>query len=103
MATITVTNLNNDGEGSLRAAIDQAAAQAGADEIVFAQALSGQTIRLSSRLMLSSGEIAINGDTDSDGDADITISGDANGDGALNAGDLSPEFPPADRRVLRLH
>jgi hypothetical protein len=47
--TFTVTNLNDSGTGSLRAAINDAEARAGKDEIVFADGLSG-TITLGSEL-----------------------------------------------------
>ena len=47
--TFTVTNTNDSGPGSLRAAIEAANANAGADEIVFADGVSG-TITLSSTL-----------------------------------------------------
>ena len=47
--TFTVTNTNDSGPGSLRAAIVAANANAGADEIVFADGVSG-TITLSSTL-----------------------------------------------------
>ena len=48
-AIFTVTNTNDSGPGSLRAAIEQANANAGADEIVFADGVSG-TITLASAL-----------------------------------------------------
>jgi hypothetical protein len=47
--TFTVTNLNDSGTGSLRAAINDAEARAGKDEIVFADGLSG-TITLGPEL-----------------------------------------------------
>ena len=39
--TFTVTNTNDSGPGSLRAVIEQANANVGADEIVFADSTSG--------------------------------------------------------------
>ena len=57
-ATFTVTNTNDSGPGSLRQAVADAALLAGPDTIVFAPALSGQTILL----------------TTNDGDSAITIS-----------------------------
>jgi hypothetical protein len=78
MATYTVTNLNGDGAGSLREAIDLANANAGLDDIVFQVGLTG-TIDLSTGV--TTGELAltddvtINGDTNGDQKADITISG----------------------------
>ena len=46
MATFTVTNSNDSGSGSLRQAIADANAAAGADSIEFAAAFTGQTIAL---------------------------------------------------------
>ncbi len=82
MATITVTTSNdtvdaNDGETSLREALTLANGSAGADKIVFDKALAGSTIELQGELVLSS-DVSINGDTNKDGDADITISGGGN-------------------------
>ncbi len=79
MATYTVTTNSdtvdaNDGETSLREALTLADGNAGADKIVFDKALAGSTIELQGELVLSS-EVTINGDTNKDGDADITISG----------------------------
>jgi hypothetical protein len=68
--TFTVTNTNDSGTGSLRAAIKQANANAGADEIVFADGVSG-TITLASILpeITDKAGLAINGG------GDITVSG----------------------------
>jgi hypothetical protein len=68
MATITVTNTNNSGAGSLRDAI--ARAQAG-DTIAFASTLTNRTITL------TSGEILLNKNLTIDGSAapNLTISG----------------------------
>ena len=49
MATFTVSNLQDSGVGSLRAAIEAANAAAGRDEIVFADGVTG-TLTLSSAL-----------------------------------------------------
>ena len=98
MATITVTNLNNGGAGSLRAALVDAQALAGADTIVFAPNLSGGAINLSSRLTTFSGEVTVNGDINGDGVPDITISGDTDNDGTgdtqffLNSGTAVTTF-----------
>ena len=75
MATITVTNTNDSGDGSLRAAILQAQ-QNGvrADKIVFDASLAGQTVNLQTKLEIDS-SLTINGDVDNDGKADITLSG----------------------------
>ncbi|QDT30334.1 putative outer membrane protein PmpI precursor [Gimesia panareensis] len=53
LTTFTVVNTDDSGEGSLRAAIEAANAQAGADEITFAAALKGQTIELASELQIT--------------------------------------------------
>ena len=55
---IEVSNLNNSGLGSLRAAIEVANAAAGRDEIVFADGLTG-TLTLSSALPQITGRVAI--------------------------------------------
>jgi Ca2+-binding RTX toxin-like protein len=85
MAIITVTSaLDDNGAGTtLREALAQAEANgAGADEIVFDAAISGQAIRLTSgALAISSGTVSITGDIDGNGTTDITISGDRFGDG----------------------
>ena len=72
--TFTVYNLNDNGAGSLRDAIDQANADTDADTIVFESGLTG-AITLAAQLVLSS-DITIDGDTDGDDRADITLSGD---------------------------
>src|SRR5690349_24140430 len=45
-ATFTVTNTNDAGAGSLRAALASTAAAGGADNVNFAAGLAGQTITL---------------------------------------------------------
>jgi hypothetical protein len=68
--TFTVTNLHDSGPGSLRAAMEAAEANAGADEIVFADGVSG-TITLASMLPIirdPAGLII-------DGGGDVTVSG----------------------------
>jgi len=57
----TVTTTGDVGPGSLREAIAQANAQAGADEIVFDPALSGQAISLTSGQLTITGHLAITG------------------------------------------
>lgn len=75
MATITVTNTNDSGAGSLRAAIQQAQSNGvGADKISFSADLAGQTINLQTKLEIDS-SLTIKGDVDNDGKADITLSG----------------------------
>jgi hypothetical protein len=85
MATITVTSaLDDNGAGiTLREAIAMAEANGtGADTIVFAASLAGQTIRLTQgTLEITQGTVTINGDSTGDGDFDVTISGDLTGDG----------------------
>ena len=87
MATITVTNLNDSGEGSLRAALAEAASNgAGRDDIRFDNYLAGGTIFLASALNLNS-DVYIFGESDGYIEGNITISGDTNGNGAADVGD----------------
>jgi predicted outer membrane repeat protein len=67
--TFTVTNTNDSGPGSLRAAIEQANANAGADKIVFADGVG--TITLASMLpeITDTAGLVINGG------GDVTVSG----------------------------
>ncbi|MEM7314605.1 MAG: hypothetical protein AAF497_15775, partial [Planctomycetota bacterium] len=69
LATMSVTNLNDAGEGSLREAIEIANANPGEDTIEFDDSLGGGTIQLSSELLVSD-NININPTS-----VDITISG----------------------------
>jgi hypothetical protein len=68
--TFTVTNTSDTGTGSLREAINKANSTAGADEIVFADGVSG-TITLASTLptIMDSAGLVI------DGGGDVTVSG----------------------------
>jgi hypothetical protein len=78
--TVTVTNANDSGSGSLRDALTNAAA---GDAIVFDASLSGATIRLASTLTLSKNvtidgtalatPITISGDTDNDAAGDVQV------------------------------
>jgi len=68
--TFTVTNLNDSGPGSLRAAMNAAEAKAGADEIVFADGVSG-TITLASTLPMVTDPAGLV----IDGGGDVTVSG----------------------------
>ena len=74
MAAIYVTNTNDSGAGSLRAAVEQADTAAGADTIKFDSSLSGATITLTSGIGIDS-DVKIIGDVNGDGKADITVSG----------------------------
>lgn len=78
MATFTVTTLAGTGTGSLRDAIDQANANAGADTVVFASGLSGGTIDVTDGGAFGiTDALTIIGDIDGDGSADITLDGQA--------------------------
>ena len=77
------TDLADGGGLSLREAIHWASA---GDEITFDAALKGSTITLGSELAINK-NLTIDGDIDGDDAADITLSGDANGDGISNSGD----------------
>ena len=71
------TVANPGGQGlSLREVIALANAAPGADEIVFAPALSGSTITLTNGVMNINSEISIDGDIDGNLVPEITISGD---------------------------
>lgn len=83
MSTITVTNTNDSGAGSLRAALASAGS---GDTITFDAGLSGQVIRLTTGYMTANAVVTIDGDLDNDGRPDITITGDKNGDDILVAG-----------------
>jgi FG-GAP-like repeat len=72
MATITVTNLNDGGAGSLRQAILDANA---GDTINFAPALAGGTLVLTSGELDVTKNLTIDGDVNGNGTAAITISG----------------------------
>lgn len=75
MATLIVTNLNDSGAGSLRQAVLDANASVGvADEIRFADGMTGTVVLTSGQLALTD-DVTISGDTTGDKRADITISG----------------------------
>jgi len=65
----------NDGLLSLREAITLANANADADVITFDASLAGQTITLTGGELVLTQDVTIDGDTDGDHKADITISG----------------------------
>jgi Ca2+-binding RTX toxin-like protein len=79
MANFIVTSLDDteidDGVLTLREALVLANANADADTITFDAGLTDQTLLLTDGQLILSNSVTINGDTDSDGDADITISG----------------------------
>ncbi len=75
LTTFTVLNLNDDGVGSLRDALDQANNNANpeiADTIVFDSTLAGK-ITLSTGELVISESVTINGDANLDGMTDIVI------------------------------
>ena len=72
LGAFTVTNNNDDGAGSLRQAVLDANAAAGADEILFDAALNGQTITLTSGEIFIDDELTITGP----GSDQLTVSGD---------------------------
>lgn len=78
--SITVTNLNDSGLGSLRQAILDANALNGADIITFDPSLSGQTITLASGELQITDDITIDGDLNDDEAPDITIERDDSAD-----------------------
>ena len=72
MAILKVTNTNDSGNGSLRAAV--AGANPG-DTIEFDPSLKGRTIKLTGGELALGKDVTIDGDVDNDHKADITISG----------------------------
>jgi hypothetical protein len=75
LAILTVSNTNDSGVGSLRAAVEAANLNANLDTIVFAAAMAGQTITLTSGELALTNDVIIKGDVNGDNKADITISG----------------------------
>ena len=72
---------------SLREAIALANSGASLDTITFDASLAGSIIRLTLGELVLIQDVVIDGDTDGDNRADITISGDANNNGVADAGD----------------
>jgi hypothetical protein len=84
MGDFTVTTLNDENDGgaggsglSLREALALANGNPDVSTITFAHGLAGGTLFLQQGLLAVSTNVTINGDTDNDGDADITISADS--------------------------
>ena len=73
-ATFTVTNLNDSGAGSLRQAVMDANAAAGADTIIFASSLGTDTITLAAMLPIITDDAGLT----IDGDNRIALSGNDN-------------------------
>ncbi len=94
-ATFSVTNTNDAGAGSLRAAIVAANAAAGPDTVTFAGAGASGEIRL------STGEIAITEDLTitGPGAGALSISGDRNNDNALT---FATNVDPGDSRIFNI-
>ena len=85
-ATLTVTNTNNGGAGSLRRAIRDANASPGADLITFAAGLSGKAIKPTAALdALTDEQTTIDGDLNDDTAPDVALDGSrlATGSGLL--------------------
>ena len=80
-----MTNTNDSGAGSLRAAIDLANSTAGVDTITFDPSLSGGTITLTSGELLITDDLNINGL----GETNLTLSGGGNSR-VLNVDDSNP-------------
>jgi fibronectin-binding autotransporter adhesin len=78
MATLTVNiaadTVANDGKLSLREAVAQANATAGADTIRFASGLEGKTLTLTGGELVLTRDLTIDGDSNNDG-KEVTISG----------------------------
>ena len=72
--TYVVTNLSDSGAGSLRAALGDAATNAGKDTVTFKKSLSGGTIEPESDLYVGDGTV-LDGDLSNDGAPDIALSG----------------------------
>jgi hypothetical protein len=85
-STLTVTNTNDSGAGSLRAAIGNAHQQG--DTIDFAPSLAGQTITL------TSGELLLN--------KNLTIAGPGDGQLTVSGGGLSRVFEVAKKKNVAL-
>ena len=76
MATLTVTNTNDSGAGSLRQMILDAAP---GDTITFSAALSSGTIVLTGGQLAIAKDLIIDGDLNDDDEPDITINGGGTG------------------------
>jgi len=86
-STYTVSNTTDSDAYSLRWAIEQANTNAGPDTILFAPALSGQTITVASPLPhVTDDSTDINGDIDGNGKPDVQLSGFLGTDGLVVEG-----------------
>jgi len=92
--TYTVKNSKNSGTDSLRWAIEQANGHAGADKVICAAAVGGQTIALATPLPPVIGPVAIVGDVNGNGTPDVTLYG-----GKLPVPDPFVEIPALDIRA----
>jgi hypothetical protein len=74
--TYKVFNTNDSGSGSLRQQIERANTHPGPDSILFAPAVKGKTIApLTALPEITDAETTINGDTDDDGAPDVCLDG----------------------------
>ena len=88
MANLFVSNLNDSGGGSLRAALAFAQTNSGTEfDVFFSGFPAGGEIELLSALTINSGTARIHGDVDGDGNPDIVISGDSNKNNFADLGD----------------
>ena len=72
--TYVVTNLNDSGAGSLRAALNDAGSNVGKDTVTFKKTLAGSTIEPTTELYVLDGTV-LDGDLNNDGTPDIALSG----------------------------
>jgi parallel beta-helix repeat protein len=82
-ATYTVTNAHDSGAGSLRQAILDANASAGADVITFAGAMTGKTIKPTAVLPALTESTTIDGDLNDDNVPDVALDGSLQGGGSV--------------------
>ncbi len=75
-STITVTNTNSSGAGSLDQAIQDFISGGVSSTISFDASLNGSTITIAQAYSFSANSLVIDGDVNGDGDADITLQSD---------------------------